>query len=697
MRKLLCILGALTIVASSSATIVSCGTVPNNIGYSETVNNETNLKLVTAEIAKTLILNDQTGIDANYMFDNFTSGQRLNSIEGFDLTEPTMTQYTRLNEWTKNYFSSPSVFNKQTIKTNANLTVRKQVVSNGQGILETIAGLGDAIKLLTKGNALEAIVGIISNSVILQAFISTDLADFIKTLNLPIAAIDQLAYAFDDLAYDGYSYQEVVNASSIELSNGLRNILGFENLAEVTVDNDINNFNQATDNIGQMLGSLIGQKAEVNVNMFNSARGLAQVIRFGRGLLSYMMQFDQYRSYQPQDGKKLFSSSQNNNKVVDEVLKKQFVKNETQNDNNIDFKKLMVNITSIFTVDEQGYNFQKLMAMFFAKTPGLIPSSKSGLAPLVNQILKSVVEANVPNGKLIGAFIPTLSGSIFDALANRGTLDGLISAITLASIGFSEELKVIAKQVTSALSASKLNKNFYGELYNGDVMHELGPVLAPLGINLGTSTGFNIKAMLSTPIIDNQSISGLLNNICEELELDVHTVVEDGKYSEQPIVLSKISTVIRSLTNQVTWREQVNGQINVVTTSVLERALRNPYEMFEVLGYNNKTGKFNKDSPLAAIKDMLGDGVAIAEMLKVLKVFSHATDTSINQEIAKIIQTQLMDPTKWTISSYNKKQSGKIIKELSVKVAYQSDQYELKIVRQKTGYFKVDTFTKLSK
>ncbi|AUF83515.1 MOLPALP family lipoprotein [Mesoplasma syrphidae] len=693
MKKLLCILGAFTIVASSGATIVSCGSIPNDIAYSETTNNENNLKLATTEIAKTLILNDQTGIDANYMFENFTSAQRLSNIEGFDLTEPTMTEYTRLNEWAKLYFSVSNVFDKQSIVTNANLAVRKQVISNSKGILETISGLGDAIKLLTKGNTLEAIVGILTNSVILQAFISTDLADFIKTLSLPIDTIEELAYAFDDLNYENYSYQEVLNASSIELSNGLRNILGFDNITEVTVNNDVANFNQAAVNIAKILGMLMNGKSEVKVNMFNSVRGLAQIIRFGRGMLAYIVQFDQYRDYTAQKGDYLFSDKENNNTIVDKVLKRQFVKE----DNYIDFKKLVVNISSIFTVDDEGYNFQKLMAMLFAKTPKYLATSRLGLAPLFNEVLKSYVEANIPNGKILGAFIPTLTGSLFDALANRGSLDSLVLALTLATVTSPPELKEKMKQVTKALRASKLNKNLYSELYSGNLLEELGPILAPLDISLPMISEFNIKTLLSRPTIDNESISGILNKICKELDLNINVVNQESKYSEQPLKLNKISNVIYSLTKKVTWEEQKNNQIKIVTTSVLEKALKNPYQMFEVLGYNKITKKFDDGSPLAAIKDMLGDGVAIAELLQILKVFSHGVDTSVNQEIEAIIQTQLMDPTKWTITSYNKKQSGKIIKELSVSINYQSDQYQLKIVRQKTGYFKVDTFTKLSK
>jgi MOLPALP family lipoprotein len=98
MKKLLCILGAVTIVASSGATIVSCGTIPSNDSRSAAINNENNLKLSMSEIAKALILNDKTGVDANYMFDNFVSTQRVQDIEGFDPMEGDITGYTRLNE-----------------------------------------------------------------------------------------------------------------------------------------------------------------------------------------------------------------------------------------------------------------------------------------------------------------------------------------------------------------------------------------------------------------------------------------------------------------------------------------------------------------------------------------------------------------------------------------------------------------------
>ncbi|WP_026389755.1 MOLPALP family lipoprotein [[Acholeplasma] multilocale] len=537
MKKLLAILGAISITASSTATI-ACTTVND---YKASIERQIKNYIEISSIkAQSAILNDKDG--KNFSLD-YTSGhfksQKVADVLGKDFIEVPMgeTQDTTTME---RLFSQ--MFGDEDYRVNANDFENKDsdfIKSMAESTDTTITGDSSILKTLSLVSAAASVLlGSNFNSGIsatIEGAIVTDLvANALKGIVTP-----SLIETVEGLSTDTSTIGLIIN--------GIREGFNNSDIKEFSGTlNDLFNERSIVNIIGALVGELItgGNIMDALMSM------LPDIIKYVRTLVYYINQFDTYKGqldiYDIVDPTKIFSKTKTNEQVVEEVLRRDFDYEAYTKISLQDLFSTLQMLLSPEKKDRKGYNFQKLLVMLFAQPKaeginnpvigGILAALESILglvgqsgADLLNTILEALgLDPNSLEPWIKELILDLLKGgtsaiveaieNIFYDIANQGNKSkGLLNTIaTILKLIPSKPVKAIANYLLSPVGQNALD-NLYLAIFDGDFILDILKALKDGGVNINNSviTGFarlnskGLRGLLTTPLADVLAIFGL--------------------------------------------------------------------------------------------------------------------------------------------------------------------------------------------
>lgn len=291
MKKLLSLLGALSLSASASIAVVSCSTksdelIENNVKKSA-------IPALMEQYSKALFISEngagdnKTHVSSKYIYNNIIGSSKLQDLKLDELTQLE-------NASGKDTFATISNRYVASDLTDG-VTVSDKVYQDGTVTLETeipdfINKVLEFGPLLFDGlNSPETIIGLI-DGMDLESFLSEDLLTSLAPV-LTAEALTTLKGAFSAGVYQGLTFTQSINSSIIGLTNAVDELVNQEEATKYSyaTANDIkNNFNGAVDNlVGNIDGLTKGEKT-ISFDLAKNISAVAEVIRFVRTLLVYL-------------------------------------------------------------------------------------------------------------------------------------------------------------------------------------------------------------------------------------------------------------------------------------------------------------------------------------------------------------------------------------------------------------------------
>ncbi|AXK51743.1 MOLPALP family lipoprotein [Spiroplasma alleghenense] len=686
MRKLLSILATVSLTASVATTTVSCTTSKFNMDVALSANNINNLKIGLAQASKSLVLNHENGLDSEYILENYFAPSVIeDNFEGFDKSDFSGVSRTRFTNLFKKYFNSKNPVKPSEISSGLKLNGSKKVTSGGS-LFSALAGFSDLIGTIVSGKTLEFLINLADGSGLVEGLLDPLLGKTVSGL-LDEETLNALGNALDLNVYQGMSYQDVLQNGMNSLSNGLVRLSGNPKnvkLAEIGIENDSKNNDIAIQNMADSLtslGSIMG-----DLDIINNLVGFADILHFAYITLTYINQFDSFRSFKPSDSQHLFVSGETSITTLKRVRSQKFdIKDGEPN-----IAKLIANLQFYLSVDEKdtdGRNFQRLISILFESdskvniVPIIGPSFSNGG---INWLIKPIVTLLIDK---MG--VPDLMKSYL-----QGTL-----AVIFNDIATDSSLKNITNWLKNKLIWSFLDdsmKNMVNKIVDDKELHET-PYKA-IYSGSGISSLMNIFGMSDGGVNPDLNISNLLKNsltttldaVAKELKVDRYTSIS----SNNTIKVQTLSELFKKLGEIEAW-EDSNGKKN--STTVLEHALVVPKDMFLTLGLDKKTQSFENGSALQLLKSFLQQSLEGFKELDTLLSMIGKKGIAENKEIQQEIDEVVSNPEDWKIvDSQNNLMFDNIIGDITIDLKHiiQDNEtvYSITAKREKSGYFKITDF-----
>ncbi|WP_338972185.1 MOLPALP family lipoprotein [Spiroplasma endosymbiont of Panorpa germanica] len=681
MRKLLSILASVSLTASVATTTVSCTSNKMNLEVARQANDINNLKIGVAQAAKSLVLNHENDLSIDYTMDNFFSPSVIeDNFSGFNKNDFQGVSRTRFTAMFKKYFNSKNPIKKDSLNSSLEIKDGRKPQSGGS-ILTSLAGFSGLIKTITSGNFLELIIGMADSSGLVEEMLDPLLGKTVAGL-LDEQTLNALGQAFDLSCYNGMAYQDVLQNGMNSLSNGLVRLSNNPNnltYAKIGVPSDKNNDNLASENLQKTLPKI--KSILANLDIVENLQAVGDILHFAIITLTYLNQFDKFRSFTPSDSEHLFVSGEKNITTLNKIRDQNF--NVT--DSEPDIKKLVASLKFYLSVDEkdvEGRNFQRLISILFESKSIMKPLagpsfSVGGINWLFKPIVGIIAEMNDMNNFTAGIFEGIL-GIFANNLANQDSLKVLIKYLKGPVVWrfLPEEMKEMVKMIENS---EEYYNNPYKAFYSGS---GLGPIINMMS-STSSNDSLNIKSFLG-------SVSPTIDAMADKLNVDRYENVN----SSSTIKIQELGKFFTAVGEKEEWTDSSGKK---KTTTVLEHALTDSKNMFENLGYDKKTKSFVSNKPLSILKNFLSqsaDGLSdIDDILSMVGEKKHIENQAFNEEVNKLT-SQTSD---WEIIDFNEDYIFEdIINHLAIELSHNFDEvkntYTITAQRNKNGYFTISSF-----
>ncbi|WP_027063008.1 MOLPALP family lipoprotein [Mesoplasma seiffertii] len=420
MKKMLAVLGAVSLTASSSVAVVACtpkvkdqDKAPDPSTYN---NSLANLQGSAALVAKKAILADQHGYSFQTLQNKMgikLAEKQVNSLnmdgKQFDSKDRGLDEFSTVNELESRYFGNNNSLSKTELTENINLkgklgngkgAVAQAVPENIAGILELamsilpslttevltnlVGSLGPIVKLPDLNQTLGSqLVSVISSVAKLTLTASKE------TINKAIDSIDVVQET------QSVSVENLTGAMLISLSNGIA-LLKDPNYELLKVSSDAEIKAGMSKSAKTIIG-LLSSKTEFEVSQTDSIidsipqylKVIQQFIKMAQFLQMSLSLYDSTKSSLVTDGNHLFSTAKTNAQYYDENIKGKKV-SEKFVSSSINLKYLLTSLKyhlgSINSEnDPDGRKLQKLIFILFGD--GNTFTRKGGLRPKVTHTL----------------------------------------------------------------------------------------------------------------------------------------------------------------------------------------------------------------------------------------------------------------------------------------------------------------------
>ncbi|AKU79775.1 Vmc-like lipoprotein signal peptide domain-containing protein [Spiroplasma turonicum] len=641
MKKLISLLGVISITASSISVVTACGNnEQNSFNNSQDQNNVS--KLMT-QYAKALYLNqneintdtnDSQGLGSlhysssyimnDFVKDNYISNLGLDSFEGVETSD-----YTRYSDISEKYFKNSVELVDEQTNVDSSIYQEGVVAPEISGTMGTITSLVQSLPLilnnLSSPEKFISLMGILSKK--LEELISPNLLKTLgKVLNNDVLKDFENAFSINSLKDDKnefFNYEDTLNAGIIALSNSLDKLINKDSSDETLTYNNSDNINlnikSASKKVANNLNQLIKGEKKLSFDILTDVSVVPGILYFLRNLLVYIntIKIDMDKV----DEIKLFTISE-----IDEIRTKKL----DENSNQLDIKNI-VNILYVITNDEKekGSTVLKNIIGILLATPGdekpddstgtLISSpyngKKNGLINIISEFAIKLLGSEYLEGKIlsmeyiiyIDQFVRSFINWGIGYKSSEGTLTNNFSLV----LSFLNE-KDILNNFDGFIKDFIINigKNDWDEYFKNP-----GKWIDYLYDNNNEKLNLSIKKMLSEPI------ENLLNSSLFSSNDEVVKIFDNKKDLGLGFLMSEsVKKIINTIYKTITLKE--NENLNYVIkfdsfanlfnslykNDALQNALSDIDNFMNNLGLN-KDNTIAKDSPLDRIQTILNENL----------------------------------------------------------------------------------------
>ncbi|QEH61758.1 hypothetical protein SCHIN_v1c05610 [Spiroplasma chinense] len=655
MKKLLSILGAMSITASASASVVACGPAKVTNLYTDNVSQETIAKLMS-QYAKGLYLNQngeqttKSHISSSEVFNNMVKDQYLDDLglEGFDESLG-ISKYTRFNEVASNFINTENLTSKVEV---SERVWQGGVVSMENQVPELLQSVVDMAPSLIGALANPAALAGMLENLDISAFIQPEVLKVMANV-LTEENFQLIENAFSNDVYENMSVQQSLDSSVIGLANAMANLTGTgtdkfiqsSGFDKDTLDTDLEtNYNLAINSLIKSIGGFMGGSVSIKFDLVESVPAVAEILRFVRTLLVYLNSFT-YEDYTNAEGVK----------AVDVKTKRDTSMNEI--DNTTDIKKLL-DVLKYMVNDQDGNGVVVLknvlgilaatsssVACVVSETvpnTGVYPSEHAAFGDLITKILfamtgmSEIVEANpipsIPSMVLkvnVKSFLRDLINSGANMKGKSSANWSVSSQTNQVLTGMFANTSLVTEPLKSILEAIK---------EKGDSTTFKNDWVAYLWDNDNEALNMSIKGMLDQPLSGLMSLFGE-TEVAKKLGFDVKTSTAFD------FLLNKsLKTIVNDLSAAVDTAKNTEFNFDDITKVIqacrkddaLVNALRDPENLMSHLGLVD--GKVIEGSVLDVISKTVGTYDWLVKVLQVIQGYLNE-----GNNLAKLVKDQLKE------------------------------------------------------
>ncbi|ALD66464.1 MOLPALP family lipoprotein [Spiroplasma cantharicola] len=643
MKKLLSLIGAITLMASPIGAVVACGNKnttekekPDEVEDNfESAERQDTISKLMSQYAKSLYLNQkelsdgETHFSSKYMMENNVRNEYLKTLK---LTEFNDSEGVESND--KFYKVADKYFNTKDLLA-SDLKISDNVYQDyvldpsaaDEGIVDIIKNtLPTVLSLMSDPTTLQQLLGVVaSNPSMISSIISPDL---LKTLGkvLNQENLKLLENAFSNKIYENMNYQTALDSSMIGLSNAVEKLvkgnvtkLSYETQAEVE-----QNIDSATSSLAENISNLMNGSVELKLDLIANIDSIAEIIRFVRTLVVYMEQF----SYEEMTSSVL---------TLEKIEEK---RSQIFNSNSLDIKELLKKLNYMVNEDLNGVVFKNYIGILFATNSKNFSIGKQftenvndGLMGLLSKVAVIAMKQESINIIISKVYVNAMVRSIINGGINSSYGGSLFSTVIGALVSMPgilpSPVKELMQKITSVSGEGKKFKNdWIGYLWN----------------NTNENFNFSIRDLLAKPM-NEINLSGLLGNESNskfEHEENQNKAVKrfnEAKPSSLNFLAKKslkelvieLNTQFNSITKSTVNFSDLGELIaRLAKDSTLEKALNDIENMFEILGYNSD-GTLKNGSVFEQLFKILNDeDQLIGKMSDILSKWIEESNQEIN-------------------------------------------------------------------
>ncbi|ATZ18012.1 lipoprotein [Mesoplasma melaleucae] len=474
MKKLISLLAAVTITASSTTTVIACGGIPY-IKKTDVKYNQDDINILLKQVSKAYYLNHNstTKYDFNYVYENMVKNKFIQELDSSAQTsgENGINNYGRFSDIQRLYFGDQIINSKLADK--SAIEISAGTAPKDPNIIMSISGIYPTImSLLSNGKIIELVlyladlgINIMPNNISDQGLLAYAAA------LLSDANIQKLSKALNPSKYKNYSIEQALNSSIIDFANAL-NV--FSNRKERYKNSTAE---EATKWRGPALNGValamqdLSKQSHMNLDIVDNWESLCGVINFVRIFAIYLSNFATSRI------EAIGENTENAKTLTWKELTAIRVKKYSEITNELNIKDLIVYL-NLAVNDKNGKELQNLLQFLFRgyekyKQIDVIPPSidgfisnfinhdysEVGLSGVFKALLNGISNKEQPLGSMLVGGLGLLSANnkIVD-LAGEIIIPPLISAALKAAVAIGTISQEIADMINNLVSEGVLSK-----------------------------------------------------------------------------------------------------------------------------------------------------------------------------------------------------------------------------------------------
>lgn len=468
MKRLLAYLGSLTLLTTLVAPTIGCLNPETNAPPLH--HYQASLDSLNSQVVKMAYISDQHKYDFNYLMYQFAQPMYLKDLPRQPDKQENLQEYNRYAELFNRYYGN--AYLKSYLKTNLNLT-NPFKPEQANKMISNVAQLGSQIfNILTK-EGLPGLLTLIANGHLLNEFLSPTILKFASDI-LDQETLISFRNAFDDLIYQGMTYQESLTSGVIGLVNAVNELTGqserFDYKNKANLQATAENYTIELKTFETTIVEIMQQKINFKFNLINNLTAISEVIRFIRIVLNYLQQFDANQDVAWSDIVRVRSASYQLNSKID---LQQIMRNLSQWLEDSTGKGLRTLITILLQSSEHHQISPTLWKNLpFLVTKDLTPAGLSAFGKVIVNIYQHL--------DLFGTkgYSGNLVWDLINTMAAGETLNDMVTFLTnsLVKKNLPANLKPI---ITKIVDNPDAVNDLFLELYHGDILGDILTMLLP--------------------------------------------------------------------------------------------------------------------------------------------------------------------------------------------------------------------------
>ncbi|QEH61751.1 hypothetical protein SCHIN_v1c05540 [Spiroplasma chinense] len=633
MKKLISLLGSLTLTVSSTSAVMACRS-----GAKRTTDDDAKIVMdgvtqVMHDYSKALFLNQNEVKGVHVSPSSFLNTNLMNkSLESLDLKDLISSENLSNDTTYKTLVEKHFDVDKLTSDIDVSNNIYKGGVESVTSQIDlTISLFVNQLEGITDPTGLFSLITLMDiNNLLSPGGMLAGLKEVLTKEGLKI-----IEDAFNNDIYLGMTMQQAIDSSSIGLSNALNLLVNKDSaiwLESGSVDNVKDNLEEAMSLIKINLNEIVNNGASISFDISKDLKVLAEIIRFVKTMVIYI---DSYSFEQMTD------NFLNRNDVLKNRNTLKFTIDNSYNTINI---KKLTGILNIMVNDVDGKGeivFKNLLAVLMGGTDtGLFaPNVAIAIGPKMSHDAYGFLIGNVAVGLMGGeAEMELPEGSplakiYLDSAVRSFITYGLASSFEKPQANWDTGAGVTAIALSALLddptAADVLAPYLQAVVDNGDRTKFESDWLAYIWSNNNQLLNFSIKNLLSLPLSELLSLFG--GETEGKFDNVVSSIFDFFTRKSLKEIINNLNLEMNSLTNeQSTIDFNEIAKIFETIGEKIEEAIANPKDFWKILGYKG-TGDYEENSAFDLLYKFLSKSKWIESIAKVVNVYMREYNMQVTQ------------------------------------------------------------------